>query len=132
MLTDPIADLFTRIRNAAMAGHKDVLIPHSKAKEAIVKALVKEGYLSSYDVREDNNGFKQIRVIIKYTIMGNPAFRVLKRESKPGLRKYFKVDNIPHILNGAGIALLSTNLGVMTDRQARADRVGGELLATVY
>lgn len=132
MLTDPIADLFTRLRNAALAGHKDVLIPHSTAKAAIVEALVKEGYLTNYEVRQDNRGFKTLRVVLKYTFTGEPAFRRLKRESKPGLRKYFKVDNIPRVLNGAGVALLTTSQGVMTDRQARAQRVGGELLCTVY
>lgn len=132
MITDPIADLLTRIRNASMAGHKDVIIPHSKEKEALVKVLQQEGYIQRYELREDARGFKQIRVVLKYDALGYPVFRKLKRESTPGLRRYFKVDNIPRVLNGAGVAILSTNKGVMTDRQARADRVGGELLCTVY
>ncbi len=132
MNTDPIADLLTRIRNASMASHKDVLVPYSTVKEQLVKVLQQEGYLTRYEVRTDNRNFKWIRITLKYDLLGKPIFRSLKRESKPGLRKYFKSNTIPRILSGAGVAVMSTNKGVISDRKARAEGVGGELLCTVY
>ncbi len=132
MNTDPIADLLTRIRNASMASHKDVLVPYSTLKEQLVKVLQQEGYLTRHEVRTDNRNFKWIRITLKYDMLGKPIFRSLKRASKPGLRKYFKSNTIPRILNGAGVAVMSTNKGVISDRKARAEGVGGEMLCTVY
>lgn len=132
MNTDPIADFLTRIRNGAMAGHKDVMIPHSKLKQSIAQVLLNEGYIQHFEVFDKPGQFKQLRVVLKYDPNGQPTIRSIKRASRPGLRRYFKVDNLPRILSGAGVAILSTNKGIITDRQARKERVGGEILCTVY
>jgi small subunit ribosomal protein S8 len=132
MNTDPIADLLTRIRNAAQAGHKHVELPASKLKIEIVKVLLQEGYIKSYETKDDPQGrFKIIRVVLKYDKEGYPIIRNIKRVSRPGLRKYYKVDNLPRILNGAGVAILTTNKGIITDRVARRENVGGEILCVV-
>lgn len=131
MNTDPIADLLTRIRNAGSAGHKHVEIPFSNRKLDIVKLLAEEGYIRSYETKADERGFQTIRVLVKYDSEGYPAIRRLKRISRPGLRIYSKVDKIPRVLNGAGVVVLSTPRGIMTDRKARRENVGGELLFTV-
>lgn len=130
-MTDPIADLLTRIRNANMA-HRDVVeIPASKIKMSIVEILKSEGFVRDVEYIEDN---KQgvIRVFLKY---GEDRIRVitgLKRISKPGLRKYAKADSLPKVLNGLGIAIISTSVGVITDKEARAKQIGGEVLAYVW
>jgi small subunit ribosomal protein S8 len=132
MNTDPIADLLTRIRNASAAGHKHVELPSSKLKLEVVKVLLQEGYIKSYELKDAPQGNHQIlRVVMKYDKEGYPVIRRLQRVSSPGLRKYSKVDNIPRVLNGAGVAIVSTNKGVITDRAARRERVGGEILCTV-
>lgn len=132
MNTDPIADLLTRIRNASSAGHKFVELPASKLKVELAKVLLQEGYIKSYELKDDPQGrFQTMRVVLKYDKTGYPIIRKLKRISRPGLRKYVKVDNMPRILNGAGVAILSTNRGILTDRSARREKVGGELLCTV-
>lgn len=131
MYNDPIADLLTRIRNASNAGLPMVEVPASKLKVEVVKLLQQEGYLRSHELRE-NGSVKTLRVLLKYDEQGYPLIRKLVRVSRPGLRKYFKVDNLPRILGGAGTAVISTPKGLLSDRQARKERVGGEVLCYVY
>ena len=131
MYNDPIADLLTRIRNASNVGLPMVEVPASKLKIEIVKVLLSEGYTRSYEIREVENR-KVLRILLKYNQQGYPLIRKLVRVSRPGLRKYFKVDNLPRILSGAGVAIVSTPKGVLPDRLARRERVGGEVLCYVY
>ena len=129
---DPIADMLTRIRNANTAKHDTVDIPSSKMKLAIADILVDEGYIEKYDLI-DGDKSKVIRVTLKYS--ANKSERIntgLKRISKPGLRVYADTDNIPRVLGGLGIAILSTNKGVITDKEARKQKVGGEVLAFIW
>ena len=131
-LSDPIADMLTRIRNANTAKHDTVDIPASKMKVAIADILVDEGYIVKYDIIEENN-FKTIRVTLKYGADKNEKIiSGIKRISKPGLRVYAGKDKIPYVLGGLGIAILSTNQGIITDKQARKLQVGGEVLAFVW
>ena len=131
-MSDPIADMLTRIRNANTAKHDTVDIPASKMKIAIADILVDEGYISKYDIVEDGN-FKSIRVTLKYGADKNEkVITGIKRISKPGLRVYAGKDDIPKVLGGLGIAILSTNQGVVTDKEARKLQVGGEVLAFVW
>ncbi|MBQ9157438.1 MAG: 30S ribosomal protein S8 [Eubacterium sp.] len=131
-MSDPIADMLTRIRNANTAKHDTVDIPSSKMKLAIADILVKEGYIKGYEVIEDGN-FKTIRVTLKYGADKNEKIiSGLKRISKPGLRVYADVENLPRVFNGLGVAIISTNKGVVTDKEARAMNVGGEVLAFVW
>ena len=132
MTSDPIADMLTRIRNANTAKHDTVDIPASKMKIAIADILVDEGYISKYDIVEDGN-FKSIRVTLKYGADKNEkVITGIKRISKPGLRVYAGKDEIPTVLGGLGIAILSTNKGIITDKEARKLQVGGEVLAFVW
>ena len=130
-ITDAIADLLTRIRNASAAKHEYVDIPASNMKKAIVQILVDEGYVQSYTVKEDG---KQgiIRVALKYTEDKKAVITGLRRVSKPGLLIYAKCEEMPKVMKGLGIAIVSTPKGVMTDRQARKEKVGGEILAFVW
>ena len=129
---DPIADMLTRIRNANTAKHDTVDVPASKMKLAIADILVKEGYIAKYDVLEDG-AFKTIRITLKYGADKNEKIITgLKRISKPGLRIYAGRQDIPRVLGGLGIAILSTNQGVITDKEARKLHVGGEVLAFVW
>ena len=129
---DPIADMLTRIRNANMAKHDTVDVPASKMKIAIANILVDEGYISKYDMVDDGN-FKNIRIFLKYGKDKNEKIiSGLKRISKPGLRIYAGKDDMPKVLGGLGIAIVSTNQGVITDKQARKLHVGGEVLAFVW
>ena len=130
-ITDAIADLLTRIRNASAAKHEYVDIPASNMKKAIVQILVDEGYVQSYTVKEDG---KQgiIRVALKYTEDKKAVITGLRRVSKPGLRIYAKCEEMPKVMKGLGIAIVSTPKCVMTDRQARKEKVGGEILAFVW
>jgi len=131
-MTDPIADYLTRVRNAVMAKHKVVEIPASNLKKEITKILHEKGYILSYKFDEDD---KQglIRIALKYhPVSKAPAIKSIKRISKPGLRKYAGADSIPRVLNGLGIAIMSTSNGVMTDKEARREKVGGEVLCYVY
>ncbi|MDL2219957.1 30S ribosomal protein S8 [Ruminococcaceae bacterium OttesenSCG-928-O06] len=130
-ITDPIADLLTRIRNASSAGHPNVDIPASNMKKAICKILVEEGYVRSMQVIEDK---KQgiIRVTLKYGENGTPVLAGLRRVSKPGLRIYTSSEDMPKVLKGLGTAIVSTSKGVMTDKAARKENVGGEVLAFVW
>ena len=131
-MSDPIADMLTRIRNANTAKHDTVDVPVSKMKLAIVDILLKEGYITKYDVVEDGN-FKNIRITLKYGADKNEKIITgLKRISKPGLRVYAGKDELPRVLGGLGIAILSTNQGVITDKEARKLQVGGEVLAFVW
>jgi len=131
MNNDPIADLLTRIRNAAKVSLPTVEVPGSKLKLAIVKLLHEEGYVRSFEVAQSENR-SSIRILLKYDADGRSTIRSIQRVSRPGLRKYFKVDNLPKVLSGAGIAIVSTSKGLLTDREARKQRVGGEILCSVY
>lgn len=132
-ITDTIADLLTRIRNASTAKHETVDVPASNMKKAIVQILVDEGYIKSYTVIEDKgNAQGTIRIVLKYGAGKTPAISGLKRVSKPGLRVYTNVEDMPKVLKGLGVAILSTSKGVMTDKKARAEKVGGEVLAYIW
>lgn len=134
-VTDPIADYLTRIRNAQQAGHRIVDIPSSKLKKNITEILYEQGYILKYKFEEGVGKGKQdvIKIALKYdSSTREPVIRELGRISKPGLRKYAKAGELPRIINGLGIAIISTSKGVMTDKQARAENVGGEVLCYVY
>ena len=129
--TDPIADMLTRIRNASQANFKTVDIPASNMKRDIAEILLNEGYIKAYEeIKNDNQGI--IRVSLKYTDKGKRVISGLKRISKPGLRIYASKEELPKVLNGLGIALISTSKGIMTDRKARELGVGGEVLAYIW
>ena len=132
-MTDPIADMLTRIRNANVAFHDDVIMPASKLKEALAKILVQEGYITDFAVEDDpGRPGRKLRNVMKYTPDRKRTISGLRRVSKPGLRVYTKATDVPRVLGGMGIAILSTNQGLMTDRQARQHRVGGEILCHVW
>lgn len=128
--TDPIADMLTRIRNANAQRKLTVDVPYSKQKKAISDILVNEGYVKSADVLEDNS-FKTIRLTLKYDGK-TKVIQGLKKISKPGLRIYANVEELPRVLNGLGIAIISTSKGIMTDREARNKNVGGEVIAYIW
>ena len=131
MMTDPIADMLSRIRNANNARHKSVDIPCSNIKKEIAKILLDEGYIKGYDVVEDD---KQgiIKIDLKYSQDGERVISGLKRISKPGLRVYVKCEDVPKVLGGLGIAIISTSKGIITDKIARQDKVGGEVICYVW
>ena len=130
-ITDPIADMLTRIRNASRSKHKIVDVPASNIKKSIADILFKEGYIKAYEeISDDTQGI--IRITLKYDEKGNKVIAGLKRISKPGLRVYASKDELPKVLNGLGIALISTSKGIVTDKQARELGVGGEVLAYVW
>ena len=128
-MTDPIADMLTRIRNAQMVGQVDVSMPCSKLKVSIAQVLKDEGYVEDFAVR-DHGPKKELRIGLKY-YAGRPVIERIERISKPGLRVYKDRDNLPKVMNGLGVAIVSTSRGVMTDRKARATGVGGEVLCIV-
>jgi small subunit ribosomal protein S8 len=128
-MSDPIADMLVRIRNAQMVGHTEVVMPASRLKASIAHVLKQEGYIDDFATREDGPK-KELRIALKY-YAGKPVIERLERVSKPGLRVYKGHDDIPRVMNGLGVAILSTSRGVMTDRKARADGVGGEVLCIV-
>ena len=128
-MTDPIADMLTRIRNAQMVGQIEVKMPASKLKAAIASVLKDEGYIEDFAVHEDGT-MQELRIGLKY-YAGRPVIERIERVSSPGLRVYKGRHDIPRIMNGLGVAILSTSRGVMTDRKARADGVGGEILCIV-
>jgi len=128
-MSDPIADMLTRIRNAQMIGHNEVVIPSSRLKASIAQVLKDEGYVDDFVVR-DRDGKAEIAISLKY-YAGRPVIERLERISKPGLRVYKGRNDIPRVMNGLGIAILSTSRGVMTDRKARDTGVGGEVLCIV-
>lgn len=130
-ITDPIADMLTRIRNAGSAKHETVDVPASKMKKAIAEILLEEGYIRSFQLIDDGTqGI--IRITLKYLPGKVKAIQGLKRVSKPGLRVYAGADELPRVLRGLGIAIISTSKGIMTDKKARAAHVGGEVLAFVW
>jgi len=132
MITDPISDYLTRIRNAMMARHRIVEIPSSNTKKAITKILYDQGYIIDYKL-EDKGPQGLIKIALKYNAETKvPAIKSIKRISKPGLRKYSDASSLPRVLNGLGIAIVSTSKGVMTDKQARNENIGGEVLCYVY
>jgi small subunit ribosomal protein S8 len=130
-VTDPISDFLTRIRNAHQALHETVAVPHSRTKEALARILRDEGYISGYKL-EDGKPYKRIAIVLKYVGDREPAIRRLRRVSKPGRRVYVGKDEIPSVLGGYGINVLSTPKGLLTDKNARKAGVGGELLLEVY
>ena len=130
-ITDPVADMLTRIRNANTAKHESVDVPASNLKKAIAKILLDEGYIKSYEVVEDGTQ-GGIRIQLKYLAGKEKVISGLRRVSKPGLRVYAGADELPRVLKGLGIAIISTSKGVMTDKKARANHVGGEVLAFVW
>jgi len=128
-MSDPVADMLVRIRNAQMVGHTETVMPASRLKASIAQVLKDEGYIEDFALR-DNGAKKELRIGLKY-YAGRPVIERLERVSKPGLRVYKGSQDIPRIMNGLGVAILSTSRGVMTDRKARADGVGGEILCIV-
>ena len=130
-ITDPIADMLTRIRNANMVGHESVDVPASKMKKSIAEILLNEGYIKGYDLIEDN---KQgiIRIQMKYGQNKERVITGIKKISKPGLRVYAKTEDIPRVLGGLGIAIVSTSAGVITDKEARKKNIGGEVICYVW
>ena len=128
MMTDPIADMLTRIRNAQAAGKPDVTMPGSKAKAAIASVMKDEGFITDFEIGADAK--PELTITLKY-YQGSPVIDELKRVSRPGLRIYKNKDELPKVLNGLGIAIISTSAGVMTDKQARAEGRGGEVICTV-
>lgn len=127
---DPIADMLTRIRNANRVGRRMVLVPKSKICQGIAQVLQEEGYIDAFDVIQDA-AQGQIRIKLKYSMSGDKVIHEIDRNSSPGCRVYRKVAELPRVLNGMGIAVVSTSKGVMSDRKARAANVGGEVLCTV-
>lgn len=133
MNTDPIADMLTRIRNANMAALTEVEMPGSKLKTELAKLLKSEGYVEDYAVIEkEGSNFKTLKITLKYDEKSKPVISNLKRVSRPGLRNYCKAKNLPQVLGGMGIAIISTSKGLLTDRKARKENVGGEILCYVW
>ena len=130
-ITDPIADMLTRIRNAGSARHETVDVPNSKMKKAIAEILLEEGYIKSFQLIDDGTQ-GVIRITLKYLPGKEKAIQGLRRVSKPGLRVYAGADELPQVLRGLGIAIISTSKGIMTDKKARAQHAGGEVLAFVW
>jgi small subunit ribosomal protein S8 len=132
-MTDPIADLLTRIRNAIMAGHKVVEAPASNLKKEIARILFEKGYILSYKIIDDDKPQGTLKIALKYNSRSKmPAIKEIQRVSRPGLRQYTGVDDMPRILNGLGIAIISTSRGLMTDKEAKKEKIGGEVLCYVY
>lgn len=131
MNTDPVADMLTRIRNANIVSHPTVEMPSSKLKVALAKLLKEEGFIADYSERVEGH-FKYLTVVLKYDELNKPVITNLRRISKPGLRNYCKAKNLPQVLGGLGIAIVSTSKGLLTDRKARKENLGGEILCYVY
>ena len=129
VVTDTIADMLTRIRNANSMRYEEVIVPASKIKNEIARILKEEGFIKDYKINSDEN---VINLTLKYTDKKERVITGLKRISKPGLRVYVKNDEIPQVLNGLGIAIISTSKGIMTDKEARKDNIGGEVLAYIW
>ena len=132
-MTDPIADMLTRIRNANVAMHDDVMMPSSKLKESLAEVLQKEGYIQSFRVdQEEGRPSKTLIIDMKYSEARERVITGIRRVSKPGLRVYTKADAVPRVLGGLGVAVVSTSKGLLTDREARRQRIGGEILCYVW
>ena len=130
-MTDPIADMLTRIRNASTVSHETVDIPASKLKVELARVLKEEGFIADYAVKEEGK-FKSLVIELKYDEHGKPVITNLQRVSKPGLRTYCKAKNLPQVFGGLGIAIVSTSKGLLTDRKARKEKLGGEILCNVW
>ena len=131
MLCDPIADMLTRIRNASNVGHKEVMVKASKICEGIANVLKNEGYILDYDKIDDTTGQGQLRITLKYALDGRSAITEIKRQSKTGRRLYSSVKTLPIVMNGMGIAIISTSKGIITGNACRKENVGGEVICTV-
>ncbi|MEM8964933.1 MAG: 30S ribosomal protein S8 [Bacteroidota bacterium] len=132
-MTDPIADYLTRLRNAIKANHRIVEVPASNLKKEITRVLHEKGYIQNYKFEDESGHQGNIKIALKYNpVKKTPAITHLERISKPGLRKYAKADSLPRVLNGLGIAILSTSHGVLSDKEARQQNVGGEVICYVY
>ena len=131
MNTDPIADMLTRIRNANAVSHQEVEMPSSKLKIALARVLKEEGYINDFSESVDGC-FKTLKITLKYDESNKPVITSLKRVSKPGLRSYCKAKNLPQVLGGMGVAIVSTSKGLLTDRRARKENLGGEILCYVW
>jgi small subunit ribosomal protein S8 len=132
-MTDPIADLLTRIRNAIMAGHKIVEAPASNLKKEVARILFEKGYILSYKVIDGDGPQGVLKIALKYNSKSKkPAIKEIQRVSRPGLRRYIGVEDMPRVLNGLGIAIISTSKGLMTDKEAKKEKIGGEVLCYVY
>ena len=131
-MTDPIADMLTRIRNACGSKHRRVDVPMSRMKTEIARILKENNFIQDYQAVEVGEGKRMLRLRLRYAAGGQPVIRELKRVSTPGLRRYVGVNDIPRVRNGLGVAILSTSKGLMSDRQARQARTGGELVAVVW
>ena len=131
MNTDPIADMLTRIRNANMVSHPTVKVPASKLKVELAKLLKEEGFIADYSVEEEGK-FKVININLKYDFQNKPVITNLQRVSRPGLRNYCKAKNLPKVMGGLGIAIVSTSKGLLADRKAKAQNIGGEVLCYVW
>jgi small subunit ribosomal protein S8 len=132
-MTDPIADMLTRIRNANVAMHDDVTMPSSKLKESLAAVLEKEGYIQSFHIdQEEGKPSKTLTIDMKYSEARERVITGIRRVSKPGLRVYTKADAVPRVLGGLGVAVVSTSKGLLTDREARSQRIGGEVLCYVW
>ncbi|HXH19394.1 MAG TPA: 30S ribosomal protein S8 [Chitinophagales bacterium] len=131
-MTDPIADYLTRIRNAAMAHHRIVEVPASKLKKRITEILYEQGYIEKYKFEEEPGKQGVIKVALKYDANNESVIKDISRVSTPGIRRYVSVEEMPRVINGLGIAIISTSKGVMTDKQAKQNNVGGEVLCQVY
>jgi small subunit ribosomal protein S8 len=132
-MTDPVADFLTRIRNAVMAGHKVVEAPASNIKKEITRILFEKGYILSYKFLDEEGPQGTIKIALKYEPKSRkPAIKGIDRVSRPGLRRYTGIDDIPRVLNGLGIAIISTSKGLMTDKEAKNEKIGGEVLCYVY
>jgi small subunit ribosomal protein S8 len=132
-MTDPIADLLTRIRNAIMAKHKVVEAPASKVKKEVARILFEKGYILGYKEVEGEGTQRTLKIALKYNPKNKkPAIKSIERISRPGLRKYVGVEDMPRVLNGLGVAIISTSKGLMTDKEAKKENIGGEILCYVY
>ena len=131
VVSDPIADMLTRVRNANMAEKKIVSLPHSKIKSEVARLLKQEGFISDFSV-EDDNGKSILNLFLKYTIEREPVIQGLRRISKPSCRRYANAEEVPRVLGGIGIAILSTSSGLMTDSEAREKNIGGEILCYIW
>ena len=131
VVSDPIADMLTRVRNANMAEKKIVSLPHSKIKSEVARLLKQEGFISDFSV-EENNGKSILNLFLKYTLEREPVIQGLRRISKPSCRRYANAEEVPRVLGGIGIAILSTSSGLMTDSEAREKNIGGEILCYIW
>ncbi|MDI3348209.1 30S ribosomal protein S8 [Mycoplasmopsis arginini] len=134
IITDPIADMFVRIKNSISRKYHEVVVPHSNKKEKILEIFTREGYITSYEVTTSEKGFKEIKITLKYKGMNQnlSAITDIKKVSKPGLKVYSAADKLPRVLSGYGTAIISTSKGLLTDKEARKANLGGEVIAFIW